>query len=515
MSATPYTLSDVLRRSARRFADRPALKGVTTALTYAELDGVVDALAVRLRTEGVEPGQRVGLCVERGPLPLVASAALMRLGCAYVPLDPRHPAERLRHILSDAGLTVCLCDLVGRATLAETSLALIDVSGADLVWGGAEPAGDPLPGPDPDADAYVMYTSGSTGRPKGVAITHANLSPLLADALPLFPYDEAGDEVWPLQHAHGFDISVWEMWAGIAVGATLVAVEGQARHDPEYLAELLLRYRVTWLHIVPSVFNQLAEVVLAERLRVPLRGVTFCGEAINYRALRTWTDAHPGRRPPIWYNVYGITETTVYNTARRITARDIELADPATPIGVGYAHSPVVVLDEDFRPAPAGRTGEIFIGGGQVARGYLNSPELTADRFLRLSGRPGRWYRTGDFAHQGADGIHYVGRKDDQVKIRGFRIELGELEHAARTLPWVADAAAVVRTSARDEPMLAMFVVTVGDVPDVRDRLRTELTDRLPPHMMPTQVLSVPELPQNANGKRDRRAMRELLAARA
>ncbi|WP_158073514.1 amino acid adenylation domain-containing protein [Actinophytocola xanthii] len=503
------SLSGLLRRSARRFADRPALTGAGTALTYAELDARVDALAGRFRAAGAEPGQRVGLCVERGPLPLVASAALMRLGCAYVPLDPRNPVDRIRHIVADAGMAAAVCDAGGRRALTDTSLDLVDVHEDDLLPGGPRlPASrEATPGPE----AYVMYTSGSTGRPKGVAITHANVLALLSDAVPLFPFGE--DEVWPLQHAHGFDVSVWEMWAGIAVGATLVAVEGEAGRNPELLAELMLRHRATRLHVVPSVFAQLAEAVAEERLRVPLRGVTFCGEPLNYRAMRTWVDAHPGMAPA-WYNVYGITETTVYNTFAEIAPHELTRADPATPIGQGYRHSPVVVLDEDHRPAPHGTVGEIFVGGRQVARGYVNNPELSASRFLEVPDRPGRWYRTGDFGHLDPEGdIRFHGRRDDQVKIRGFRIELGELDHAARALSWVTDAAAVVDTSARGEPVLVLFVVTPEAGADLRGRVRAELATWLPDHLLPARVVRVGELPTNTNGKRDRRALSALLTS--
>jgi len=504
LNSAPRSPSEVLRRSAASFAGRPALIGGSTALTYAELDECVDGLATRLLAAGAEPGHRVGLCVAQGPLALVASAALMRLGCAYVPLDPSHPIGRLRHIVTSSGMALAVCDTSGRGVAAGLSLRLLDVSGDDLIPHGSKAD---LPVLSAQADAYVMYTSGTTGLPKGVAISQANLMSLLADALPLFPF--TNDEVWPLQHAYGFDVSVWEMWAGIAVGAALVAVEGDARRDPERLAELLLRHKATRLHIVPSVFLQLAEVVEEEGLHIPLRGVTFCGEPVNYRALRIWTDAQPGLAPPAWYNVYGITETTVYNTFKKISQDDVGRADPASPIGHGYRHSPVAVLDENLRGAPPGETGEIFVGGRQVAHGYIANPELSSERFLELPGRTGRWYRTGDFGYADESGsLHYVGRRDEQVKIRGFRVELGELEHAACTLPWVADAAAtVVHSSPRGEPLLALFVVTTGALPDPEERTRQELGILLPPHMMPSQVIRLPELPHNANGKRDRRAL--------
>ncbi|WP_176308613.1 amino acid adenylation domain-containing protein [Micromonospora sp. NBS 11-29] len=503
----PRSLGDLLRDSARRYADRTALVGPGVRLTYRDLDGAVDALAGRFRAAGVRPGDRVGLHVARGPLALVGSAALMRAGAAYVPLDIAQPAARLRYIAEDAGLRLVVCDGAADPDGFGPQVSRLTVDGDDL-HRRADADPDDEPDVAPDLAAYVMYTSGSTGRPKGVAVTHTNVLALLEDALPLFGLGT--DEVWPLQHGHGFDISVWEMWAGVAVGATLVAVAGAAAEDVEQLAELLLRHRPTRLHIVPSVFRHLAEVVAEDELVVPLRNVTFCGEAVNYQAMATWAASQPGAAPQ-WFNSYGITETTVYNTLAELTADDVARADPATPIGVGYRTSPVEVRT-GAGPAADGEVGEIYIGGRQVSPGYLGRPELTAERFVTLPDRPGTWYRTGDLGRlDPGGGLRYVGRMDEQVKIRGFRIELGEIDFAMRSVGWVRDAACVVHTSALGEPMLTAFVVSAdaGALPPERmlAGLRAELAARLPAHMLPNRVVAVPVLPLNANGKTNRRAL--------
>ena len=506
------SLPGLLRRSARRYAGRAALVCDEFSLSYAELDDRVDGLARRLSEIGVRHGDRVGLCVERGPLPLMVSAALMRLGCTYTPLDVRHPGARLRHIIGHAGLRVAVCDKAGCAALADESPTVVPVEALDLA---STPGGGFDAAPvRPDDGAYLMYTSGSTGQPKGVEITHGNVLALLEDALPLFGF--RGDEIWPLVHGHGFDVSVWEMWAGVAVGATLVAVPPEVVENSEALATLLLRHRVTRLHMVPSVFRHLAEVVAEERLAIPLRQVAFCGEALTYDGIATWSAAQTDDdAQPRWLNVYGITETTVYNTFKELSAGDVARAEPATPIGSGYATSPVVVLADDLAPAEPGVVGEIFVGGRQVARGYFKDPVLTTSRFRRVPHLPGAWYQTGDLAFADPDGaIHYVGRRDEQVKVRGHRIELGEVDHALRGVAWIRDGATVVHNSARGEPTLAVFVVPVdglsSDGRALLPRLRDVLARRLPDYMLPNQAVVVDRLPLNSNGKTDRRALSEL-----
>jgi amino acid adenylation domain-containing protein len=504
---TARSLSDVLRHTARRSPDKPALVGDKLRLTYAELDRRTDGLARRLHAAGLRAGDRAGMCVERGDLPLLVSAALLRLGCAYLPIDPRLPVARIQRVIDRSRIAACVCDEAGFAAVDGSSLSVI---AADA--GEPEAAADgppPGPGPGPDTPAYVMFTSGSTGEPKGIEVSHDNVSALLNDALPLFP--RAAGAIWPMQHSPSFDVSVWEIWAGIATGATLVSVDGPTSRDPGLLAECLLRHRVTRLHIVPSVFRHLAEIAAEEKIRLPLREVVFCGEAVNRGAIGSWPKSR-SRPAPRWFNVYGITETTVYNTFKEMSAPDIERPTAAAPIGRGYANSPVIVLDERLSTLPPGETGEIFIGGRQVTRGYLYDPERTAERFITLAGRPGRWYRTGDLGFSDADGeLHYVGRRDDQVKVRGFRIELGEIDHAMRRLGWIADAAAVVRESARGEQLITAFVVpatgTVSDSRVLLTRLRAGLAEALPEHMLPGKLVCLDRLPLNPNGKTDRGAL--------
>ena len=451
----------------------------------------------------------MGLCVERGALPMVMSAALMRAGCGYVALDLHHPPARLQHIVASAGVRTAICDEPGQEALRHlpVSALIVDLDDVRFAAGQSPPS---LPGPDvaPGMTAYVMFTSGSSGLPKGVAITHGNVISLLEDALPLFCYRD--DEVWPLIHGYGFDVSVWEMWAGVAAGARLIALEAAVAASPPRLAETLARYQPTRLHIVPSVFRHLADAVISDALKIQPRSVIFCGEALNYRAIQTWAQGVPGPEPQ-WVNVYGITETTVYNTIHSLTPREITRAAGPTPIGQAYRRSPAAVLDADLRPVRRRETGEIFIGGLQVSPGYLGNPGLTAERFVAIEGREGRWYRTGDLGFITPEGVlHYLGRGDDQVKVRGLRIELGEVDCALRQVPWIRDVAVIIESTPRGDANITACIELADGAPPDRTRLgelRSALARVLPEYMLPAAVTVLDHLPQNSNGKTSRRVL--------
>lgn len=515
MRPGPRSLPALLRAVTSRHPERVALTGSGLRLTYGQLDACVSRLAADFAAVGLRPGDRVGLGVRRGVLPLVLSAALMRAGCAYVPLDVQHPVSRLQHIVDGAGLRTAVCDEAGQTALRPLSVSAVLVE-PDDVRSAAElpPVEAPLPPVTADMTAYVMFTSGSSGVPKGVAVTHGNVMALLEDALPLFAY--GADESWPLIHGFGFDVSVWEMWAGIAVGARLAALDGTVAASPPLLADTLVKLRPTRLHIVPSVFRHLVDAMVADSLSIHPRGVVFCGEAIDYHAIRTWTDGMPGPAPQ-WVNVYGITETTVYNTIHTVTPGEVERAPAATPVGHAYSRSPAVVLDADRRLMPVGEAGEIFIGGLQVSPGYLGNAALTAERFSTVDALPGRWYRTGDLGFVTEDGaLHCAGRADDQIKVRGLRIELGEIDSALRSLPWVRDAAAVVERRPRGEAVITACVVPADGTPTTRpevETLRTALSRLVPAYMLPNKVAVLDRLPQNSNGKTDRRALADIARA--
>jgi amino acid adenylation domain-containing protein/non-ribosomal peptide synthase protein (TIGR01720 family) len=427
------------------------------ALTYAALNTRANRLAHCLRQRGAGPEMLVGLCVDRSLDMIVGVLGILKAGAAYVPLDPDYPRDRLAFMLADSGVPILVTQSHHRAALPETSCEVIQLDRDEAVIA-AFPPDNPDPVAGPDNIAYVIYTSGSTGRPKGVLVTHANVSRLLTSTEPLFGFG-AGD-VWTLFHSYAFDFSVWEIWGALLYGGRLVVLPYWISRTPNAFRDLLSAEGVTILNQTPSAFRQLAEADAAGgQPPLSLRAIIFGGEALDPRSLRPWFDRHGDERPQL-INMFGITETTVHVTYRRLTRADAD--QEYSVIGQPIGDLSLRLLDRHLAPVPRGVAGEIFVGGAGVTRGYLNRPELTAERFIAdpFDAAPeARLYRTGDLARRLANGdIEYLGRIDDQVKLRGFRIELGEIEAAIRAHPAIQNAIVVVREDAPGDKRLVAYL---------------------------------------------------------
>jgi amino acid adenylation domain-containing protein/non-ribosomal peptide synthase protein (TIGR01720 family) len=499
---------------ARRAPHAHALAWRGGATTYRELDEAANRLAHHLAARGVGPEVRVGLMAERTPETVVAILAILKAGGAYVPLDPAYPADRLGYMLADSGVRLVVAQGALPAGLDAAAVEVVDLR-ADAGAIAACPAWAPRVSVDPENLAYVIYTSGSSGRPKGVAVAHRGV-PALAAWKRTRMGEGAHDR--ELQFASfSFDAAVHEVLGGLLNGATLVLAPREALLPGGPLAETLRRERVTLATLPPSV------LALMDPASAPgLRAVMSAGEALPPAVAARWAAAvelHDG---------YGPTEATVAAASARVRADG-----RGTGIGTPLDGARACVLDAAGRPVPPGVPGELYLGGIGLARGYLDRPGLTAERFVpdALSGRAGaRLYRTGDRARwmerDGAPGtgsaervdafgdstagfLEYLGRVDGQVKIRGFRIEPGEIEAALHRHPGVADCAVIVREDVPGERRLVAYVAGAADAAELRAHLRRSLPD----YMVPSAFVAVERLPQTPNGKLDRRALPAPVAA--
>ncbi|PNE33122.1 non-ribosomal peptide synthetase [Streptomyces eurocidicus] len=473
-------------RQARRAPDRPAVTCGDRTISYGELDLGSARLAAALAERGVRPGDRVGVCLERGVDLVVALLAVLRAGAAYVPLDPDYPPERLAFVAEDTGLSVAV---TGEPFPGLTSVPVTATATA--------PGGSPLP-PAPDAIAYVIHTSGSTGRPKGVLVPHRNVAALLAATTEEFGLGE--EDVWTFFHSFAFDFSVWEIWGCLLTGGRLVVVPHWTARDPQAFHALLAAERVTVLNQTPSAFTPLTRAAGFGAGGLAVRLLVFGGEPLDARTLIPWFERHPRTRVE---NMYGITETTVHCTRRTLTPRDAR--EGVRSVGRALPGWELYVLDEHGRETAPGVPGEIHVGGAGVADGYLDRPDLTSLRFVpdHLTGGGGRLYRSGDRGRWRDDGeLEHLGRLDDQVKIRGHRIELGEIRAALAEQPDVRAAAAVVRATADPaDARVDAYVVTAR--PDAVTGLREALAHRLPAYLVPATITAVDAFPLTPNGKVD------------
>lgn len=511
--ATQDTPHDVVHHlfehQAARTPAAVALVCDERSLTYAELDARANRLAHHLVAHGVGVDASVAVCLDRSIELMVSVLAILKAGAAYLPLDRAWPALRRQSVLEAAGASLLLTDQDAAAFGSATHIPTIDPTRLDLR---SQPGTAPVPGrASPESVAYVLSTSGSTGRPKGVAMPHRALVNLLAWQARCMP-----EAARTLQFASlGFDVSFQEIFSTWLSGGTLVLVADSVRMDPSALLSTLERYGVERLFLPVVMLGHLADAAEASR-RSPgvLRQVIVAGEQLRITpTIRRFFSRLPACR--LW-NHYGPTET-------HVATGYLLPPDPASwpdlpPIGRPIDNTQVYVLDGNMRPLPQGVAGDLWIGGAAVARGYWKRPELTAERFIPdpFVGTPhALLYRTGDRGRWRGDGqLEFLGRTDDQVKIRGQRVELGEIETVLAAHPGVRSAAVSVRGGAETRRTLVAFVTCLPGETPRSDDLRRWLRTRLPDAMVPADVIVLPELPVNANGKVDRRALAELASKR-
>ena len=484
---------------AARVRERPeavALVWGEEEVTYRDLDARSSRLANHLVRLGVGPDARVGVLLERSAELVVSLLAVLKAGGAYVPLDPGYPAERLRLMMRDSGVRVLISrsELAGEMEAGDLDVVRLDQAADALA---SEPAEAPRSGTTSENLAYIVYTSGSTGTPKGIMVGHRQVVQLVVetDFVQLRP----GDRVAQASNA-AFDALTFEVWGAFLNGATLVGIPQDVLLSPSALRETLRGQEVTTIFLTTALVNQLAHEV--PDVFATVREVLFGGQAVDADSVRRVLKAG---RPERLLHMYGPTETTTFCLYHEVD----HVAEDALTVPLGHAtgNQRIYLLDSALNPVPVGVPGEAYVGGGGVARGYLERPGLTAERFVPdpFATEPGaRMYRTGDrMRWRGERKLEFVGRLDDQVKIRGFRIEPGEVEAALSTHPAVREAWVIVREDRPGDRRLVAYVVGGTDV----EALRAHLRRSLPEYMVPGAFVALDHLPLTPNGKLDRKAL--------
>ncbi|WFE26114.1 amino acid adenylation domain-containing protein [Solwaraspora sp. WMMD791] len=498
----PVNLVDVFARTVAAYPQRTALVAGGESLSYSELDAWAETARRALHARGVRRDDRVALRMPPSAEAIVAILGILRAGAAYVPLDVRNPAARNRLIVEDSEVAALVgdpdaCPVDGRPVL----------TGAELRRLRDEPlARLRHSSPAPGETAYVIYTSGTTGTPKGVRIQHSAVTALLAAAGQRFAF--TADDRWLLFHSLAFDVSVWEMWGAFTTGARLVVLPYWSTRSPEKCLDTVIDEGVSVLNVTPTAFNGLAGAALRAQADLPaLRYVVFAGEKLTPAVLRPWAKRF-GLSRPMLVNMYGITEVTVHATFHQVTEDDLDgdVSVVGRPLP-GFTHR---IRTPDGQDADIGEEGVLWLAGPQLSAGYLNRPDLNAERFALLpspdGGPPQRYYRSGDLVRVRADGnLVYRGREDLQVKLRGHRIELSDVEAAVADHPAVLSAVVWVRRfGPEDERLVCAYVPTEAgsrvEVPALREHVRRVL----PQYMRPAAYQELPALPRTINGKVDR-----------
>ncbi|MGO3296387.1 MAG: amino acid adenylation domain-containing protein, partial [Marinobacter sp.] len=496
--ADTQPIHQLIERQSAATPEATAVVFEYQSLSYSELNTRANRLSHYLIGLGVRPETRVGIAMERSIEMVVGLLAILKAGGAYVPLDPEYPSERLAFIAEDSGIELLLTQHHLRESLPiANKLSVVELDRLDVAHHASSNPTVELHG---EHLAYVIYTSGSTGRPKGAAIRHGALTNCMVWMQQTY---QLNDKDAVLHKApFGFDVSVWEIFWPLSVGARLVIAQPGDHRDPERIIELIQLHGVTTLNFVPSMlkaFLAYPDVKANTRLKHIMCG----GEAVPATLQQDVAEYLDGAN---LHDLYGPTETTIHVT--HWWCRDD--AHRQIPIGRPISGTRTYVLDGELNLVPQGVAGELYLGGVSLARGYLNRSDLTAERFIADPFKEGeRLYRTGDLVRWREDGqLEYLGRLDHQVKIRGLRIELGEIEAELLSQPEVREAVVVAQESPHGSRLVA-YVVPQADSELDTSSLREALGQRLPDYMVPGVVVILDTLPLNANGKVDRKALPE------
>lgn len=505
------TIHQLFEKQVKKTPNNTAVVFENEALSYQRLNEQANQLAHYLREMGVKPDTFVAIACERSLEMIIGILGIFKAGGAYLPLDPSYPKDRLSYMIQDAKATLLLTQthLLDKLPQIQAEVILLDFRKF-----ASYPIFNPESITQPHHLAYVIYTSGSTGKPKGVLIEHKNVVRLMSATDEWYCFNQK--DIWTLFHSYAFDFSVWEIWGALLYGGKLVIVSYLTARSPEIFYNLLVEEKVTVLNQTPLSFKKLIEYEESriDLKKLSLRLVIFGGDVLNLQDLLSWFDRHRENKPQL-INMYGVTETTVHVTYAPIDKKLI-VENKGSIIGRPIPDLQIYILDAALNPVPIGIVGKVYIGGNGLARGYLNNPALTIEKFIenpfrteeeKSLGQNARLYNTGDLCRWLKDGnIEYIGRADEQVKIRGFRIELGEVESVLLQYPDIQEAVVIAREDDRGDKKLAAYIV-LNNVNINMEELKSFLKKQLPSYMLPSALVVIDSLPLTHNGKLDRKKL--------
>ncbi|MEM9338700.1 MAG: amino acid adenylation domain-containing protein, partial [Bacteroidota bacterium] len=496
------TVVDLFREQVKKTPGEVAVVYEQESLSYKELDERSNQLAHYLVSKGVSTDVLVGICVGRGLEMVVGVLGILKSGGAYVPIDSEYPEARIDYLLEDSGVKMVLSSGEHAAAFSRSDRPEVILLDGDWDKISQEPTEQLKSMASPEHLAYVIYTSGSTGQPKGVMNSHEGIVNQLLWTQETY---QLSSEDALLQKANfSFDVSVWELLWPLISGARLVLARPGGQGDVAYLKELMESQQVTTIHFVPSMLAAFLTGLAAGDCRT-LRRVLCSGEALTGEQVRKFRKLFPEVR---FDNLYGPTEAAVHVSSWSVPKDASSLT--TVPIGLPVANTSFYILDTSERLVPTGVVGELYIGGDQVARGYLNNESLTKEQFVAHPSNAGdRLYKTGDLAWQLPDGtIEFVGRKDTQVKVRGYRIELGEIENVLASVSGITQSCVLAREDGYVDKRLIGYVVMEGALD--KEFLQDQLQQKLPEYMVPRWWVALEEMPLTVNGKLDRKALPDL-----
>lgn len=481
-------------RQVVKTPDHTALVFEGECMSYKELQSRSEQVAAYLQSKGVEPGEIVGVYLDRSLDYIVAMLGILKAGGVYLPLDIDYPKARTLYMIQDSGAKRVITDQANAfSNLSVDACIPADIYRLQLKY-------RPLASPDPQATCYIIYTSGTTGNPKGVMVTHSNVARLFQNSE--FQFDFNQHDIWTMFHSPCFDFSIWEIFGALFFGGSVVIVPKMIARDPRLYLKLLKKEKVTILNQTPSAFyNIVVRELESTSADLALRCVIFGGEALSPGKLSGWRAKYPD---VLLINMFGITETTVHVTYKEIGSYEIE--NNISNIGRPIPTLSVYILDENMKPQPPVVVGEMYVGGAGVSKGYLGKEELTRQRFVNNPFVPGqKLYKTGDLARLLLNGeIEYRGRMDFQVQLRGFRIELGEIESNMKRFDTISEAVVVMKEN-EEEKFLVGYYVAEHKINAVE--IRHFLSKKMAEYMVPSYFVRIDELPLTSNGKIDKQAL--------